>query len=148
MQQHLWDEATGHLKRSFCRNPSAVQGFADDYSYLIGQPHSHLAAACCCVLSHILLLLAAVFSATSCCFLLLCSHSHLVAACCCVLSHKLLLLAAVLQVMTVGLSVYMLCAVMTPSALHHWLFWGVIHFPDLSSLAPGWQLNTGQISQL
>ena len=107
MQQHLWDEATGRLKRSFCRNPSAVQGFADDYSYLIGQPHSHLAAACCCVLS-----------------------------------HKLLLLAAVLQVMTVRLSVYMLCAVMKPSALHHWLLWAVIHFSDLSSLAPGWQLYT------
>lgn len=36
VQQHLWDEATGRLNRSFCRNPSAVQGFADDYSYLIG----------------------------------------------------------------------------------------------------------------
>ncbi len=75
MQQHLWDETNGRLKRSFCRNPSAVQGFADDYSYLIGQPHSHLAAACCYVLSHVLLLLAAVFSLT------------LAAACCYVASH-------------------------------------------------------------
>lgn len=36
-QQQLWDESSGRLRRSFCRNPSAVQGFADDYSYLISQ---------------------------------------------------------------------------------------------------------------
>lgn len=35
VQQHLWDESSRRLRRSFCRNPSAVQGFADDYSYLI-----------------------------------------------------------------------------------------------------------------
>ena len=36
-EQQLWDESTGRLRRSFCRNPSAVQGFADDYSYLISE---------------------------------------------------------------------------------------------------------------
>ena len=38
-QQQLWDESSGRLRRSFCRNPSAVQGFADDYSYLISKAH-------------------------------------------------------------------------------------------------------------
>ena len=37
MQHHLWDETTQRLRRSFCRNPSAVQGFADDYAFLISK---------------------------------------------------------------------------------------------------------------
>lgn len=35
VEQQLWDESSQRLRRSFCRNPSAVQGFADDYSFLI-----------------------------------------------------------------------------------------------------------------
>lgn len=35
VRQQLWDESTRRLRRSFCRNPSAVQGFADDYAFLI-----------------------------------------------------------------------------------------------------------------
>ncbi|GIL60680.1 hypothetical protein Vafri_15211 [Volvox africanus] len=39
VRHHLWDPAAGggagRLRRSFCRGPSAVQGFADDYSALI-----------------------------------------------------------------------------------------------------------------
>ncbi|GLI71352.1 hypothetical protein VaNZ11_016520 [Volvox africanus] len=39
VRNHLWDPAAGdgagRLRRSFCRGPSAVQGFADDYSALI-----------------------------------------------------------------------------------------------------------------
>ena len=37
VQNHLWDESTQRLRRSFCRNPSAVQGFADDYAFLISK---------------------------------------------------------------------------------------------------------------
>ena len=32
---HLYDEASGRLRRAFMRGPSAVQAFADDYAYLI-----------------------------------------------------------------------------------------------------------------
>ncbi|GIL83535.1 hypothetical protein Vretifemale_12327, partial [Volvox reticuliferus] len=39
VRHHLWDPAAGggagRLRRSFCKGPSAVQGFADDYSALI-----------------------------------------------------------------------------------------------------------------
>jgi hypothetical protein len=31
----LWDPETRCLRRSFCRGPSAVAGFADDYAFLI-----------------------------------------------------------------------------------------------------------------
>ena len=35
VRAHLFDEATGRLRRAFMRGPSAVQGFADDYAFLI-----------------------------------------------------------------------------------------------------------------
>ena len=31
----LWDPETKHLRRSFRLGPSAAQGFADDYAYMI-----------------------------------------------------------------------------------------------------------------
>lgn len=46
VRQQLWDGSTKRLRRSFCRNPSAVQGFADDYAFLISEPYS------CCMISH------------------------------------------------------------------------------------------------
>eukprot|EP00877_Chromochloris_zofingiensis_P013089 jgi/Chrzof1/8033/UNPLg00078.t1 len=36
VHQHLYDAGTGKLRRAFCKAPSAVEGFADDYAYLIG----------------------------------------------------------------------------------------------------------------
>ncbi|PNW80829.1 hypothetical protein CHLRE_07g331250v5 [Chlamydomonas reinhardtii] len=35
VRQQLWDPAAGRLRRSYCRGPSAVPGFADDYAGLI-----------------------------------------------------------------------------------------------------------------
>lgn len=37
VREQLWDDSTRRLRRSFCRKPSAVQGFADDYAYLISK---------------------------------------------------------------------------------------------------------------
>ena len=42
---------------------------------------------------------------------------------------------SVSSVMAVCLSVYMLRTVMATSALHHWLFWAVVQFTDLTTLA-------------
>ncbi|CAD7700012.1 unnamed protein product, partial [Ostreobium quekettii] len=35
VRQHLWDDATGLLRRSFCKGPSSVSGFADDYACVV-----------------------------------------------------------------------------------------------------------------
>jgi uncharacterized protein len=34
-EAHLWDEASGRLRRSFRLGPSAVAGFADDYANMV-----------------------------------------------------------------------------------------------------------------
>lgn len=51
VREQLWDESSQRLRRSFCRKPSAVQGFADDYSYLISKHGfcfvKHCQACCC-----------------------------------------------------------------------------------------------------
>ena len=36
LEEHLWDPASKQLKRSFRKQPSDVEGFADDYAHLIG----------------------------------------------------------------------------------------------------------------
>lgn len=35
MRSTLWDASSRRLRRSFCRGPSAVEGFADDYANLV-----------------------------------------------------------------------------------------------------------------
>ncbi|WIA34616.1 hypothetical protein OEZ86_012935 [Tetradesmus obliquus] len=35
VKQQLWDESKGRLRRAFCKAPSAVEGFSDDYALLI-----------------------------------------------------------------------------------------------------------------
>ncbi len=47
--------------------------------------------------------------------------------------------------MAVCLPVYMLRAVMAASALHHWLFWAVVQFTDLSSLATSEEVRVWNI---
>lgn len=54
VRQQLWDESTKRLRRSFCRNPSAVQGFADDYAFLISEPYSYCMTSHACTASFVL----------------------------------------------------------------------------------------------
>ncbi|EFN56229.1 hypothetical protein CHLNCDRAFT_145019 [Chlorella variabilis] len=35
VRQHLWDGETGRLRRCFTTGPSAVEGFADDYAWMV-----------------------------------------------------------------------------------------------------------------
>ncbi|KAF6251178.1 Six-hairpin glycosidase-like protein [Scenedesmus sp. NREL 46B-D3] len=35
VKEQLWDEGAGRLRRAFCKAPSTVEGFADDYALLI-----------------------------------------------------------------------------------------------------------------
>eukprot|EP00884_Botryococcus_braunii_P010010 jgi/Botrbrau1/1900/Bobra.0005s0016.2 len=35
VEAKLWDREAKRLRRSFCRGPSAVQGFADDYAFMV-----------------------------------------------------------------------------------------------------------------